>query len=65
MASQDYWVVKYKKTDGTKHLLHIEANYKRYDKEKINSVYNELHPEWEILKIYPIDKIEFKKPDGG
>jgi len=65
MASQDYWVIKYKLANGTKHLQYIEANYKQYDIEKIKKIFNELNPEWEILKVYPIDKLQFKKPDGG
>tara|TARA_R100000234_G_scaffold118919_1_gene100490 strand:- start:1027 stop:1224 length:198 start_codon:yes stop_codon:yes gene_type:complete len=65
MWCQDYWVIKYKKANGTKHLQHIGANYKQYDVEKIKNIFNELHPEWEILKVYPIEKIKFKEPDGG
>tara|TARA_R100001510_G_C7617318_1_gene179117 strand:+ start:393 stop:590 length:198 start_codon:yes stop_codon:yes gene_type:complete len=65
MASQDYWVVKYKLALGTKHIQYIEANYKQYDIGKIKAIFNEINPEWEILKVYPIDKIEFKKPNGG
>ena len=65
MWCQDYWIVKYKAVNGTKRIQHIGANYKQYDAEKIKNIFNELHPEWEILKIYPIEKIEFKEPDGG
>jgi len=65
MLTEDYWVVKYRLKDGTKHLQYISANYKQYTVEKIKKIFNELDPEWEILKIYPIEKIEFKKPDGG
>ena len=65
MWCQDYWVIKYKKANGTKHLQYIGANYKQYNIEKIKNIFNEIHPEWEILKIYPIEEIEFKKPSGG
>ena len=65
MASQDYWVIKYKLANGTKHLQYIEANYKQYDIEKIKKIFNEIHPEWEILNIYKVENLKFKKPDGG
>ena len=65
MLAEDYWVIKYKLKDGTKHLQYISANYKQYTLEKIRKIFIELNPEWEILKIYPIEKPEFKKPDGG
>jgi len=65
MASQDYWVIKYKLENGTKHLQHIGANYEQYDVEKIRKIFKEIHPDWEILKVYPTDKLKFKEPDGG
>ncbi len=65
MLTEDYWVIKYKAKNGTKHLQYICANYKQYTVEKINKIFNELNPEWEILKIYPTEKPKFKTPDGG
>ena len=64
MLAEDYWVVKYR-VDGKKHLQHICANYKQYTIEKIKKIFKELNPEWEILKVYPIEKLEFKQPNGG
>ena len=64
MLTEDYWVVKYR-MDGKKHLQHICANYKQYTIEKIKKIFNELSPEWEILKVYPIEELEFKQPNGG
>ena len=64
MLTEDYWVVKYQ-VDGKKHLQHICANYKQYTIEKIKKIFNELNPEWEILKVYPIEELEFKQPNGG
>jgi|TARA_R110000744_G_scaffold198002_4_gene317203 hypothetical protein len=64
MLSEDYWVVKYQ-IGGKKHLQHICANYKQYTVEKIKKIFNELNPEWEILKVYPIEKLEFKQPNRG
>ena len=64
MLSKDYWVIKYKLKKGTKHLQYIGANYKQYDAEKIRKIFNEIHPDWEILKINPVKDLKFKKPDG-
>tara|TARA_R100001015_G_C4514857_1_gene85482 strand:+ start:172 stop:369 length:198 start_codon:yes stop_codon:yes gene_type:complete len=65
MASQDYWAIKHKMSNGTKEIQYIEANYKQYDAEKIKNIFNEIHPEWEILDISKIKNIKFKETDGG
>jgi|MDSZ01.3.fsa_nt_gb hypothetical protein len=66
MYCQDYWVIEYKDQEGgDNHLKYIIANYRQYDKNRIESVYSELRPEWKIIKIHPIKNLEFKTPDGG
>tara|TARA_R110000796_G_scaffold38292_1_gene96480 strand:- start:244 stop:438 length:195 start_codon:yes stop_codon:yes gene_type:complete len=64
MLATDYWAIKYLE-DGKKTTFYVIANYKQYDDKKIRAIWNELKPKWEILKVYPIEKLNFRNPNGG
>ena len=62
MLCEDYWLVKYLE-DGKKTTFYIIANYKQYTEEKIRAAYGGLNPTWQILKVYPVETVEFVKPE--
>ena len=53
MKGRDYWKVTYGK-DKKKEVQYIEASYDWYDEEKIKKIYNELNPEYKIVRIEKI-----------
>jgi len=61
MYCEDYWLIKYLE-DGKKTTFYVIANYKQYTEERIRAIYKELRPSWEILKVYPVETVEFVKP---
>jgi len=64
MWSQDYWVIRYY-LNNTKYIFHVEANKKWYNEDKIQKIFQELHPDWENITATPVENLNFKKPDGG
>jgi len=64
MRENNYWKVTYS-LNKTKHVQYIEASYKWYNEEKIKSIYNELSPDYKIVRIEKIDKLEFKKSEDS
>ena len=64
MRENNYWKVTYS-LNKTKHVQYVEASYGWYSEEKIKSIYNELNPDYEIVRIEKIDKLEFKKSEDS
>ena len=64
MRSQDYWIIRYY-LDNTKYIFHVEANQKWYNEDKIQKIFQELHPDWENITATPVENLKFKAPDGG
>tara|TARA_R100001443_G_C3238245_1_gene150101 strand:- start:61 stop:273 length:213 start_codon:yes stop_codon:yes gene_type:complete len=62
MRENNYWKITYS-LNKTKHVQYVNASYSWYDEEKIKSIYNELNPDYEIVRIEKIDKLEFKKSE--
>ena len=47
------WAVEYLEGQSDKIVkTHITANYKAYSEERVTKILNEVHPEWDIQKIY-------------
>ena len=64
MKGRDYWKVTYGK-DKKKEVQYIEASYDWYDEEKIKKIYNELNPEYKIVRIEKIAELQFKKNEDS
>jgi len=64
MKGKDYWKVTYGK-DKKKEVQYIEASYDWYDEEKIKKIYNELNPEYKIVRIEKIAELQFKKNEDS
>ena len=64
MKGRDYWKVTYGK-DKKKEVQYIEASYYWYDEEKIKKIYNELNPEYKIVRIEKIAELQFKKNEDS
>jgi hypothetical protein len=67
MKWDDYWIVKYRTEESKikRHILYISAPYDQYDEEKIRKILADTNPEWEIVKVYPVEKLNFRRPSGG
>jgi hypothetical protein len=55
------WVVEY--YEGTSDVLtkrHITAAYKFYGVGRIAEILKEIHPDWNIQKIYKVEKLPWK-----
>jgi hypothetical protein len=64
MKGKDYWKVTYGK-DKKKEVQYIEASYEWYDEEKIKKIYNELNPEYKIVRVEKIAELQFKKSEDS
>jgi len=60
-------VVEYSVTGSAPHQTpptltkrYITANYKAYTMDRVLEVLKEVHPEWEIQKIYKVEKLPWE-----
>ena len=52
------WVVEYYEGESSKLTkTYITADYKAYSEERVTKILKEIHPEWDIQKIYKVEKL--------
>tara|TARA_B100000131_G_scaffold35026_1_gene32131 strand:+ start:1146 stop:1343 length:198 start_codon:yes stop_codon:yes gene_type:complete len=52
------WMVEYYEGESSKLTkTYITADYKAYSEERVTKILKEVHPEWDIQKIYKVEKL--------
>tara|TARA_B100000945_G_C19981110_1_gene412169 strand:- start:29 stop:226 length:198 start_codon:yes stop_codon:yes gene_type:complete len=52
------WMVEYYEGEPSKLTkTYITADYKVYSEERVTKILKEVHPEWDIQKIYKVEKL--------
>tara|TARA_B100000424_G_scaffold258320_1_gene240074 strand:+ start:324 stop:524 length:201 start_codon:yes stop_codon:yes gene_type:complete len=55
------WMVEYIDAQGEQVKRHITADYEVYSHERVLDLLKEVHPEWEIKKLYKVEKLPWCK----